>query len=208
MTFYKVLDDQGRSCRGGDCVWSLPTKRDDGTWEPGEWMPAIEGELVPCDNGYHLTETIEQVLIWLGPTIYEAEPQSGTEFCREEDKLVVRSVRLLRKCEGWNRATQFGLALDFENHIRPEGAQFPTVDSFVEWFHTTKMWLPPRPWDTNRIISMIWTISAGAIAQAGKAAAQEKNYAQSGPGWMRIWTEAITRERAWQVDRLAERLAT
>lgn len=96
---FKVLDQEGRSCNGGDLQWSLPTKNADGTWEPGAWMPAIVGELVPCKNGYHLAEDA-QVMEWFGPRIFEAEYRS--ERIDVADKLVVRECRLMREFTGWN----------------------------------------------------------------------------------------------------------
>ena len=45
---YKVLNEDGTTYHGGHGAWSLPTRNEDGTWTPGDWMPAIEDELVPC----------------------------------------------------------------------------------------------------------------------------------------------------------------
>ena len=66
--FFKVLNADGTSCNSGNAQWSLPVQNADGTWTPGDWMPAIEGELIPCENGYHLAEDA-QVLEWLGPLL-------------------------------------------------------------------------------------------------------------------------------------------
>ena len=101
MKYYKVLDENGNSTNGGSAVWSLPVKNDDG-WEPGEWMPAIEGELVPCDNGYHLARPGD-LIRWLGPTIYEAEYRG--EIVESDHKVVVRECRLLRRVETWTERT-------------------------------------------------------------------------------------------------------
>lgn len=35
VKYFKVLDENGCSCHGGDAEWSLPTQNDDGTWTPG-----------------------------------------------------------------------------------------------------------------------------------------------------------------------------
>ena len=98
MKLYKVLDKNGRSCNGGHATWYLPSKSKDGTWEAGEWMEEIEGELEPCVNGYHLCR--EQDLIdWLDATIYEAEHEG--ELVASNDKVAVRKCRLTKRCEGW-----------------------------------------------------------------------------------------------------------
>lgn len=99
---FKVLGENGRSCNGGNYSWSLPTKNADGTWTPGEWAPVIEGDLVPCENGYHLCKG-KQLLEWLGPTIYEAECDG--EQIDSGNKIVVRKARLVRRIEAWNERT-------------------------------------------------------------------------------------------------------
>lgn len=94
MPYYKVLV-QGRSCHGGDCEYSLPTQSDDGTWEPGEWMPEISGPLEPCGNGYHLTR--EPARWWReGAECYEAE-WDGDYIADDYDTIVVRRCQLLRR---------------------------------------------------------------------------------------------------------------
>jgi hypothetical protein len=100
--YFKVLTDDGRSCNGGNAQWSLPIKNDDGTWTPGEWMPDIEGELVPCENGYHLCRE-KDLIYWLNKAIFEAE--YGGEIVEADDKIVVRRARLLRRIETWNDKT-------------------------------------------------------------------------------------------------------
>jgi hypothetical protein len=102
MTLYKTLDANGRSCYGGNTRWSLPTQNADGTWTPGEWMPAIVGELVACENGYHLAEDAK-VLEWLTERLFVAEYRG--ERIDVDDKTVVREVRLTREVTTWNART-------------------------------------------------------------------------------------------------------
>jgi len=96
MTYYKVLL-HGRSCHGGDAEWALPKQREDGTWEPGEWMPEIQGQLMLCGNGYHLTR--EPARWWReGAECYVAEWDG--EYVGDGgggDKIAVRRCRLLRR---------------------------------------------------------------------------------------------------------------
>lgn len=98
VKLYKVLDGD-KPCNGGSGWYSLPTKNENGTWTPGEWMPDIEGRLEPCKNGYHLCRATD-LIEWLGPDIYEAEYRG--EIVVADKKAVARSVRLLRKIEAWN----------------------------------------------------------------------------------------------------------
>ena len=98
MKYYKALAKDGEPCNGGSGKYHLPTKRKDGSWKPGKWMPAIKGELIPCESGYHLCRP-NDLVEWLGQEIYEAE-YNGKRI-DENDKIVVRKVRLLRKIETW-----------------------------------------------------------------------------------------------------------
>jgi len=107
--YFKVLDENGRSYRGGDATWSLPTRDADGTWIPGEWMPCVAGELYPCVNGYHVV-TPDQLVRWLGPRIFEVE--IGPEIEQDRDKSVVRTCRLLREYTNWNERIAWYFACD------------------------------------------------------------------------------------------------
>jgi hypothetical protein len=98
---FKVLKDNN-SCNGGNYKWSLPTKNDDGTWTPGEWTKPIEGDLIACENGYHLADE-SQLSQWLDEDIYIAEFR-GERFS-DEEKWVGRQARLLSKVETWNDKT-------------------------------------------------------------------------------------------------------
>jgi hypothetical protein len=71
-----------------DCGWPLPTP--DG---PGDWMPAVVGELVLFENGYDLCRP-QDLVRCLGPTMFEAEFQGDSLEC--EHRLLVRQARLTR----------------------------------------------------------------------------------------------------------------
>jgi hypothetical protein len=114
VKYFKVLDENGCSCHGGEAEWSLPQRNDDGTWTPGEWMPEIEGELKPCRNGYHVV-TLEQLPMWLSERVFEVEV--GDEIMHEDDKLVTRTCRLTRECTGWNERTARLFACDCAEHV-------------------------------------------------------------------------------------------
>jgi hypothetical protein len=97
MTLYKLLDKNGYPAHGGHGVWNLPQAR-----YPGEWMPAIEGKLVVCENGYHLVR-FDHVLDWAAPELYEAEFRG--DCIEEDDKIVVRQARLVRQVDNWSERT-------------------------------------------------------------------------------------------------------
>lgn len=85
---YKYLNADGSAIYGKG-KWSLPTV--DG---PGEWMPPIEGDLIPCVNGYHAFSA-RDIGYWSGEVLYELEYKG--EAIRDGNKVVVREARLLRR---------------------------------------------------------------------------------------------------------------
>src|SRR5690606_18464527 len=94
MTMYKVLVN-GRSCNGGDLVWSLPRQRPDGSWEAGNWHE-VGGPIQVRRNGLHLTR--HPVEWWKrGAECYVAEYEGDTDEDRDGLKIAVRRARLLRR---------------------------------------------------------------------------------------------------------------
>ncbi|CAK0771990.1 conserved hypothetical protein [Gammaproteobacteria bacterium] len=100
MKYYKFLT---REHTGGyssfDWTPYLPTA--DG---PGEWTPEIEGELVDCENGYHLCDETQILGSYIQDEMYEAEVEDCRP-CGENDKHVARRVMLVRRVDGWNDKT-------------------------------------------------------------------------------------------------------
>ena len=116
MTTYKVLNLDGTPCHGGVGAWSLPTKRADGSWEPGAWREA-EGDLVLCENGLHGCDGERQLVQWLGPLVCELEYDG--EVVRDDDKVIGRRARLLRIVEAWNERTARRFACDCAERVLP-----------------------------------------------------------------------------------------
>lgn len=87
--FYKVLVN-GKSCHGGNLVWSLPTENG-----PGEWQE-VAGKIVLCENGLHVTSN--PVHWWKdGCTVYEVEIDGEIGGRNNEKcKIVVPKVRLIK----------------------------------------------------------------------------------------------------------------
>src|SRR5690348_552706 len=105
---YKFLTADGTGPYSGQ-QWALPT--DDA---PGEWMPAIKGALVVCENGYHLCRE-RDVVWWVDTALYEAEYDG--ERVDAADKIVVRRARLLRRVAAWNERTMRLVACDCAEHV-------------------------------------------------------------------------------------------
>lgn len=124
-TLYKVLVN-GKSCHGGDLEWSLPTQNADGTWTPGAWHE-VEGEIVVCENGLHLTtQPYARWMEW-NATVYEAEG-AGDSDSDDDDKIAYRRARLLRPApvpEWWAAAQEFVKSIKDVKFFQPDGDPDP-----------------------------------------------------------------------------------
>ena len=103
--FYKVLNADLTSRNGGTYQWVL-----------GEWAPEIEGELIPCNNGYHVCQESD-LLDWLGPVICDAETGGGC--IRASNKTVARTARITRVLDTWNERTARLFACDCVERVLP-----------------------------------------------------------------------------------------
>lgn len=220
MKYYKVLDRDGRSCHGGVAEWSLPTKNDDGTWTPGDWMPPVEGYLKPCANGYHVV-SIGQLLEWLGERIFEVEV--GDEIVHDDDKSVVRTCRLTRECTGWNDLTARLFACDcaarvlhlyeaeYPDDDRPRKAievsrKYANGEATREELNTAR--------DSALDAALAATLNAARVTEwdtalnaASNAAWSAAEYSALDIAWAArdaAWDYAWDDERQWQEQRLRE----
>lgn len=99
LKLYKVLTADGRAPFVPEYRWSLPTKRDDGTWAPGEWHEEAPDKL--CTRGLHVTACPGN---WMhgdprggAPVVYEAECEGVVGDPAEHvGKVIAARVRLLR----------------------------------------------------------------------------------------------------------------
>ena len=178
MTTYKVLNLDGTPCHGGVGAWSLPTKRADGSWEPGEWREAT-GDLVMCGNGLHGCDGERQLVQWLGPLLV-CEMEYDGEVVRGEDKVIGRRARLLRRIEAWNERTARLFACDCAERVLP-------------------IFERARPGD-NRPRAAIET----ARRFANGAAAREELSAARAAAWAAAWAAARDAECDWQAERLRQ----
>ena len=186
--WYKTLQSGGHPIYGSG-RWSLPTKRPDGTWTPGEWMPVVDNPAL-CVRGYHATD-IEHVLQHYGPFLYELEYAPDAVIARGDDKVAGSQARLLRQIETWNERNLWLLACDFAERVLPiYEARFPGDDR------------PRRAIEVRRRYEMgqatleeLANAYAAAADAAANAADADAAYAVAG-GF----------ERAWQVAKLREML--
>lgn len=112
MTLYKCTRAGGLSTHAGDYAWDRPRGR-----RPGKWQPPIAGELVPCENGYHLCRA-EHLIDWLNDELWVAETKDP-EPLDGGDKVVVRTARLVSRVETWNERTARLFAADCAERVLP-----------------------------------------------------------------------------------------
>lgn len=97
---YKFLTGEGRS-PDQEIIWHLPVRNADGSWTPGEWMPAVGGEPVECEHGYHGCKLQPGILKWINARLYEIEADGPwTDY--DTKSATTSRVRLLRQVEAWN----------------------------------------------------------------------------------------------------------
>ena len=183
---YKITGKDGRCCNGGTGQWNLPTETG-----PGDWMPEIEGELLPCENGYHLCRP-QDLVQWLGEEIYEAEYKG--DVVEDDNKVVVRKARLICRCENWNERTARLFAADCAEHV---------IHIFEREYPGDK-----RP---RQSIQASRDFAAGKIRDAARAAARDAARdaawaAARAAAWYAAGDAAWYAEREWQTAKLMETL--
>ena len=124
-TYYKVLVD-GKSCHGGDLVWSLPTANADGTWTPGDWHEA-DGAVRVCARGLHLTT---DPMRWpkFGMQVFTAEGAGASDT--EGDKTAFQRARLLAPADDvvpgyWRDVEAFVRSIPSTPWFQPQGDPDP-----------------------------------------------------------------------------------
>ena len=100
MTWFKALDGV-KATNGGS--YRYPGV--------GRSTRHIDGELEACRRGYHLARDV-QILDWLAPTIYIAEPCTEHEPIDAGNKWVTCRVTLIERLDGWNDRTARLFAAD------------------------------------------------------------------------------------------------
>jgi len=194
MLLFKVLNQDGTCCNGGTGKWHLPVKNPDGSWTAGSWMPAIEGDLSPCENGYHLCRE-QDLLQRIGPAIFAAEYRG--EMIKAEDKIVVREARLLRRLETWNECTARLFAVDCAGRVvhlcddpRPRHA-IDVARRYAGGEATAE--------ELDAARDAAWNAARDAARAAGRAAARDAAWAARDAAWNAAWNAAW--DAAWDAAR-------
>ena len=126
MSFgYKVLNEDGSSCHGGNGKWHLPRGS-----RLGKWMPPIRN-IALCERGYHICRDERDLLGWLRPAIWRVEWRG--ESIGADDKLVASEARLVSRVANWNDSIARQFACDCAEqafkYARPQ--DLPTLKNTV-----------------------------------------------------------------------------
>ena len=181
---FKVLGKDGEPFHGGSGKWSLPANG-----EPGDWMPPIKGDLVPCANGYHLCRE-KDLLRWLGPTIWAAEYRG--ERIDDDEKIVVREARLIYQYANWNERTSCLFACDCAErvvHLCGDDERPRKAIEVARRYASGKA--------TNEELTAAWAAARDAARAAAWDAARAAARATA-------WDAARAAEQEWQTARLLE----
>ena len=82
-------------------------------------MPALEGEAVACEHGYHLLRS-KDIIEWFGPALFEVEVERGAQIVWDANKgVTVGRCRLVRRVESWNERNLRLLACKFARKVLP-----------------------------------------------------------------------------------------
>jgi len=208
MTKYKVLDANGCGPYS-NYQWPKPTKNEDGTWTPGEWVEA-EGELVMCENGIHYCDGEKQLLSWLNSQIYEIEVDG--EEMRGDDKCIAQRGRLLRRIEAWNECEARLFACDCAEHVLEHFETcYPDDNRPREAIRMARRFANGEATDEERAAAWAaardaaWAAArdaAWAAARAARAAARDAAWAAARAARDAAWAA----ERQWQAMKLLEYL--
>ena len=223
--YYKFLIEGGVSPFAA-AQWSLPSQNEDGTWEPGEWMPALDGEVVRCERGYHFC-TAGHLLSWLNAELYELETDDGAEVVVWGDKCATTArCRLTRRVEAWNERSARHFACDCAERVLPvfereqPGDERPrqaiaVARRFADGEATREeldaAWAAARAAARDAAMDATWAASwdgAGAAARAAaRAVARDAVWSAA---WSAAWSAsraaAWDAERQWQIAHLCEML--
>lgn len=188
MKFYKVLGEDMESTNGGQCNWTL-----------GEWTDPIEGELIPCETGYHLCRKRDLVQ-YLGPRIFLAEVKG--RIVRGRGKVVARQVRLVSEFTTWNETTARLFAADAaERSLKFWLKVYPDDDRPAKAIEAARQFARGEIGAAARAAARAATWAAAWAAAGAAARAAAWDAAGAAPG-----AAARAAERKWQTNRLFQYL--
>jgi len=224
MNYYKFLSADGRSPKADNhMLWSLPTKNDDGTWTPGEWMPIVT-TLEKCVSGYHYTDAAH-LLMYANSRLFAIEIGPGADSEWYGDKGTCSQCRLLYEIETWNQRTWRELACDFAEHVLYLYEAYDPDDSRVRaCIEVTRRYIrgeatreelsvaasdassaDAAAWAAADARDAAWPVAAAARAATATSTAAWAASSADATAWA-AWAVTRDTEHVWQVQHMCETL--
>ena len=203
LTYYKSLNPDGSTPQG---YGHYDTTNLD-------WQPAIEGKLAACQNGYHLLR-LEDILNWECPELWLVEAKG--RVVRDDNRVVARSFRFVRRLDTWNERTQRLLACDCAEHVLHLYEEtYPGDNRVRRCIETARLYAEGKVTqeelraarDAARDATRDAAGAAGdaiwaAAWTAARDAARAAGYADGDAAEAAAWAAAGVAERKWQIERM------
>jgi hypothetical protein len=196
---YKVLGTDRQSYHGGTGLWRKGRAR------------TVRGGLIACHNGIHYCRR-DQLVRWIGPTIWTFEDLTPDETIDAGDKMVTRKGRIVEKIETWNDTTARLFAADVaeialvyipESHRDPFVAAINAARGFARGEISDKERVAAR--DAARAAARAaaggaawgaawaaaWAAAGDAAGDAARAAAGDAARAAAGDAARAVQTEIL-----------------
>ena len=213
MSLFKVLNEDGTAIYGRG-KWYLPRGR------PGKWMPRIKN-LEPCISGYHMIESPEGLVRWLGPAIWIAEGD-GKRIEKEPGVGIYERARLISRVKTWDERTARLFAADCAGRVlsifekmypkdkRPRKAIQAArnyANGKINAAARAAAWAAARDAAGAAAGAAAWAAARDAAGDAAWAAAGDAaGAAARDAAWDAAWDAARDAELKWQAERLVQYL--
>lgn len=180
----KFLTADGGATHAHGFQWPLPEGR-----KFGAWAPKIEGDLVACENGYHVCEKNAGIFEWLDARAFLCEWRGDFIWKDPKSVRVVREARLVREL-AWTDRTQRLFAADCAERSLAAFEKFSPDDSRI-----------------RNCIEIARKVARGELPITDLSAARS---AAESAAWSAArsaaWSAAESAERKWQMRRLFQYL--
>ena len=182
QTLYKVLAYDLHAMHGGSAQYTR-----------GEWTEHLDPTwLEACRYGYHLVP-LDELIDWMGPTIWEADPCPDHAPVEEAGKVVTCAVRLVRQTAWDDTAARLFAADCAEMALLGERARGREPDE--------------RSW---RAVEVVRASARGEATESERAAAEDAaedaaRAAACAAAWDAAWAAAwaAAGDAAWDAARVA-----
>ena len=169
--------------------------------DAGEWTPAVTGDLMMCENGYHLVTEEQIVGDYMQAGLWECEYDG--DRIDHNDKICVRRAKLIHRVDTINDRTLRLFAADCAEHtLHFFERDYPNDDRPRKAIEAARLFAEGKI-DAAAGDAAGDAARAAAGAAAGDAARAAAWAAARDAAWAAAW--AAARDAAWDAAWAAER---